>query len=80
MDSQVPQRSLQFWDVEWLLLLQLVIYEMRASTSTPLGLTVWHTRAYDVRQGLPVYQQSVGRPIPSTGNKTTSHHGISSPV
>ena len=42
------------------------------------GSHVWHTRAYDVRQGLPVYQQSVGRSIPSTRNRTTSHHGISS--
>ena len=28
MDPQVPQYSLQFWDVEWLLLLYLVIYEI----------------------------------------------------
>ena len=28
MDPQVPQCSLQFWDVEWLLPLHLVIYEI----------------------------------------------------
>ena len=28
MDPQVPQCSLQFWDVEWLLDLNLVIYEI----------------------------------------------------
>ena len=28
MDPQVPQCSLQFWDVEWLLPLQIVNYEI----------------------------------------------------
>ena len=28
MDLQVPQSSLQFWDVEWLLPLHLVNYEI----------------------------------------------------
>ena len=38
------------------------------------------TRMWDVRQGPPVYQQSVGRSIASPRHGTTLHHGLSSPV